>query len=147
MLREPVRQNSWVLQTLKSTGHLLPQFAVSCRSDSSSEVNSSCCQKSDATLNLEYRAAASAKIIILQILSSGSSLMFHRKCIGPRMELSRTTESHLILGKGKTRSNTWAEKDQHVKPCCYSMGSPRPIKSPSNFINYNRGELPSRLRP
>ena len=38
-----------VFQTLKSTKHFLPQPTMSRRSDSSSEINSSCCHRSDAS--------------------------------------------------------------------------------------------------
>ena len=37
-------KTSWVFPTLKSTSHFSPQSKVSCRSDSSSEASSSCCQ-------------------------------------------------------------------------------------------------------
>ena len=41
-------ETCWVFPALKSTSHFLPQSTVSCRSDSSSEANSSCCHRSDA---------------------------------------------------------------------------------------------------
>ena len=41
-------ETGWVFWELKLTGWFLPQSMVSCRSDSSSEANSSCCHKSDA---------------------------------------------------------------------------------------------------
>ena len=46
-------ETSWVFPTLKSTSNFLPQSAVSRRSDSSSEANSSCCHRSDAWSHLE----------------------------------------------------------------------------------------------
>ena len=51
----------WVFPALKSTSHFLPQFTVSCRSDSSSEVNSSCCHRSDAWSHLVQRIVSSVK--------------------------------------------------------------------------------------
>ena len=41
-------ETSRVFPALKSASHFLPQSTVSRRSDSSSEANSSCCQRSDA---------------------------------------------------------------------------------------------------
>ena len=57
-----------------------------CRSDSSSEANSSCCHKSDAWSYLGERVVSSTVIAILQITSSGRSLMYSGKSIGPRTE-------------------------------------------------------------
>ena len=49
---QPSNETSWVLQTLKSTSHCLPQSTVSCRSDSNSEANnSSCCHKPPSQKN------------------------------------------------------------------------------------------------
>ena len=59
---------------------------VSCRSDLSSEANSSCCQKSDAWSHSEQRLLSSAWIAILQRTSSGRSLIYRRKSVGPIME-------------------------------------------------------------
>ena len=71
----PVKQTSQLFPALKSTNHFLPQSTVSPRSDSISEANCSCCNRSDAWLHLEYRVVSSGKIVILQITSSGRSLM------------------------------------------------------------------------
>ena len=46
-------ETSWVFPVLKSTSHLLPQSRVSSRSDSSSEVNSTCCYRLDTWSHLE----------------------------------------------------------------------------------------------
>ena len=43
-----VKRNQLSFPALKSTSHFLFQLTVSCRSDSSSEANSSCCQRSNA---------------------------------------------------------------------------------------------------
>ena len=82
----------------------------------------------------------SAQIAILQITSSGRSLMYSRKIVGPKMEpwrtsaltgyscedfQFRTTRIHLLLRKDEIRPNIClklhkayvCEKDQHVKPC------------------------------
>ena len=106
------------------TSHFLPQFTVSCRSDSSSEANSSCCHRSDVWSHLELRAVSSASIAVLQITSSGRSLIYSRKSVGPRMEPwgtpaltgyscqnfpSRTTRSCLLLRKEEVRPNIWPE--------------------------------------
>ena len=45
-------ETKWVYPALESTSHFLPQCTVSCRWDSSSEANSSCCHRSDAWLHL-----------------------------------------------------------------------------------------------
>ena len=47
LLDQSNKTNSVFLAS-KLTNHFLPQSSVSCRSDSSSEVNSSCCHRSDA---------------------------------------------------------------------------------------------------
>ena len=88
---------------------------MSCRSDSSSEVNSSCCYRSDVWSHLEYKVVSSGQIAILQITSSGRSLMYSRKSIEPRMDLltryycedfpSRNTRSCLMQRKDKIRPN------------------------------------------
>ena len=80
----------------------MPQSRVSLRSDSTSEANSSCCHRSDdAWSHLEWR-----------VVSSGKSLIYSRKSVGPRMEpwetpaltayscedfSSRTTQSGLLV--------------------------------------------------
>ena len=46
-------KTSWVFPALKSSSHFLPQSTESCRSDSSSEANSSSCHKPDAWSHLE----------------------------------------------------------------------------------------------
>ena len=46
-------QTSQTKPALKSTSHFLPQSTVSCRSDSSSEANSSYCHRSNAWSHLE----------------------------------------------------------------------------------------------
>ena len=46
-------ENSWDFPALISTSHFLPKSTVSCRSDSSSEANSSYCHRSDARSHLE----------------------------------------------------------------------------------------------
>ena len=51
---------SWVFPTMRSTSHFLPQSTVSRRSDSSSEANTSCCQRSDALSHLEQGVVSSA---------------------------------------------------------------------------------------
>ena len=52
-------ETSWLFPALKPTYHFLPQSRVSCRSDSSSEANSSCCHRSDAWSHFN-RVASSA---------------------------------------------------------------------------------------
>ena len=56
----PANKTSWVFPELKLTSHILPQFTVSCRSDSSSEANSSCYHRADAWSHLELRVVPSA---------------------------------------------------------------------------------------
>ena len=60
LLLDQSNETSWVFPALKSTSHFLPQSTVSCRSDSSSEANSSFCHRSDAWSHLEYRVVLSA---------------------------------------------------------------------------------------
>ena len=60
------------------------------QSDPISEASSNCCHKSDVYSCLEERLVLSAKIAILQLTSSGSSLMYSKKSVGPRMKLSGT---------------------------------------------------------
>ena len=42
-----------IFSELRSTSHFLPQSAMSCKPDSSSEASSSCCHKSNACSHLE----------------------------------------------------------------------------------------------
>ena len=115
-------KTSWVFLALKSTRHFLPQSTVFCRSDSSSETNSSCYYISDAWSHLELRVVSSAYIVISQITSTGRSLMYSRKIAGPRKEPwgnpvltgyscedlpSRTTQNRLLLRKEKIRPDIW----------------------------------------
>ena len=53
LLLDRSNETSWVFPALKSTSHFLPQSTVSCRSDSSSEANSSCCHRWDVWSHLE----------------------------------------------------------------------------------------------
>ena len=52
LLLHHLNKTGWVFPGLKSTNHFLPQSTVSCRSDSSSEPNSSCCYRPDAWSHL-----------------------------------------------------------------------------------------------
>ena len=78
-------ETRWVIPEMKSASHFLPQSTVLLRSDSSSAANSSCCRIWDAWSHLDQRVVLSALIEIVQITSSGRSLMSIRKSIGPRM--------------------------------------------------------------
>ena len=53
-------ERSWVFAALKLTSYFLPQFTVSPRSESSSDVNSSCCHRPDAWSHLEQTVASPA---------------------------------------------------------------------------------------
>ena len=53
VLLDQSNKTSWVFPALKSTSYFLPQSTVSCRSDSKSEANSSCCHRSGASSHLE----------------------------------------------------------------------------------------------
>ena len=57
VLLDQSNETSWVFPALKSTSHFLPQSKVSCRSDSSSEINSSCCHRSDPWLHLRVESS------------------------------------------------------------------------------------------
>ena len=41
-------ETSCIFQAMKSASYFMTQSTVSCRSDSTSEVNSGCCHRSDA---------------------------------------------------------------------------------------------------
>ena len=96
---------------------------VSLRSDSSSEANYSCFHRSDAWSHLEY-IVSSAWIAILQIASSGKSLMYSKKSVERKMDpygtlsltgyscedfQSRITQRHLLPRKEEIRPNIWPE--------------------------------------
>ena len=123
---DPPNKTRWVFPALKSTSHFLPQSTVSHRSDSSSEANSTCCHRCLVTCLITFRVKKSiiSKIAILQITSSGKSLLYNSKSIKPRIDPwgspastgysgehfpSRTTRSHLLLRKEEIRSNIWPE--------------------------------------
>ena len=52
VLLDGSHETTWVFSGLKSN-HFLSHSTVSCRSDSSSEANDSCCHRSDGTLKVE----------------------------------------------------------------------------------------------
>ena len=82
----PVNETSWVFPGLKLISHCLPKSTMSCRSDSSSEANSSCCHRSEAWSYLEQKVVSSTSIEILQTISPGRSLKYSRKTLWPRRE-------------------------------------------------------------
>ena len=76
------------------------QQATSCPSpgwrtadSSSAAINSSCCYRSDPISHLVQRVVSSAQIAILEIVSSGRSLIYSGKSLEPRMEPWRTPAS------------------------------------------------------
>ena len=79
-------ETSCFFPALKSTSHFLPQSTVSHRSDSSSGAISNYCHRSDAWSHSEQRVVSLALIAMLQIPSSGRSLMYGRKSVGPTIE-------------------------------------------------------------
>ena len=117
-------ETSWVFPAFISTSYFLSQSTVSCRSDSSSEANSSCCHISDAWSHLEYRIVSSAQIEVLQIASSERLLMYSKKSVGRNIKPCRTqaltgyccenfpfitTRSPLLLRKEEMRPNIWPQ--------------------------------------
>ena len=72
---KPVKQNKLKFSSIE-INKLNPVPA--CGSDSSSEAKSSCCQISDAKSHLVKRVVSSAWIAILQITSSGRSLVCNK---------------------------------------------------------------------
>ena len=133
-------ETSCVFPALKPKSHFPPQSTVPHRSDSSSEANSNCCHWSDTWSHFEYRVVSPAQMAILQITSSGRSLMYNGKSVGPRMEASRTpvlpgssyedlrsrtTWSHLLLRKKGIRPNIWPEIPYDLslwkRPACQSL--------------------------
>ena len=75
-LKRLVNQTSWVFPTLKSTSHFLPQYKV----PQNSETNSNYCHRSrleSSIININSNT---------QITSSGGSLMYSGKNVGPGME-------------------------------------------------------------
>ena len=84
-------------------------------------------------------------------MTSGMSLIYSRKSVGPRMQPwgapaltgyscedfpSRTTQGRLLLRKVKKTSMPNPVKGLGYMKC-YSLSSPRPVKSPSKSIRHN----------
>ena len=90
-------------------------------------------------------------IIIIMIItssSSGRSVMYTRKSVGPRMEpwgtpplpgyycedfSSRTTQSHTLLRKEEIRPNIWPEIPEYLslsrRPACQTLWNPLDVSS------------------
>ena len=128
---------------MKLTNHIPPQSTVSCRSDSSSEANSSSLS----------RVESSIISIDSNVTSSGRSLMYSMKRVVPRMKpwgtpalteyscedfLSRTTRSCPFLRKEEIGPNIWPEIPQDLSlcwiPACRTLSKALDISSATALV-------------
>ena len=130
-LLDQSNETSWIQWNLQAS-----YFRRLRRSHSSSEVSSRYKPKSDAWSHLEESVVSSSHIVLLQIMSSGGSLRYNRKSVGPRKELQHWLDSpprasqpeplkaiyyRETAKQGQIRvlkfQKIWlCEKDQHVTP-------------------------------
>ena len=160
---------------MKSISYFLPQSTVSCRSDSGSEANSSCCHTSDAWLMTEGSIISIDCNMTDNIIRKVTSVLWE-KCRTKNGALKNSSinwrflwglpiHDHLKLSiteksQNKAKYLTWnsmwlkfvkmTNMPNPVKSLeyikCYSSSSSRPVKSPRNFIRYNCQKICSWLR-
>ena len=152
---------SWVFPALKSTSHFLLQSRVSFRSGSSSEVDSSCCHRSDVWSHLESSIISINSNITGNIIrkvinirtknrplrDSSINWIFWWRLPTQNLPKSSLTEER----RNKAKYLTWNSiRLKFVKNTSmpitvkslgyikyYSSSSPRPVKFLSNSIRWN----------